>query len=406
MADRVSEEMLRSLIEQVKTFHTTRISEFGYWQRGYDLELTPEDGPLFQIYAGLGVLTRDMWLYLAEHPREDAGLFQKVIQPAVQENQQKFPETTIFQPQAQYKLPEGFTASAVDGHPTVTGLDDWHIVHEPVTKPGKRVFFGFYQVCREELCGRNSPYELLREGKVDEKELGMRVAEVFQRECFSKDPVWYPLIAFLAGCAIRKELENICEMITILFLTADPTDASRLRLGEELREIHETLQRAKLRERFDLVERLSVRPADLSQALLDVEPQIVHFSGHGTTTGELCFEDSTGKLHPIEPDALAALFEQFAGNVSCIVLNACFSEAQAHAIARHVDYVIGMNQAIGDKAAIAFAIGFYQALGAGSKVGKAEVRKAFKLGCTQIRLQNIPEHLTPVLVNKDSLKAH
>jgi hypothetical protein len=30
--------------------------------------------------------------------------------------------------------------------------------------------------------------------------------------------------------------------ISILFLSADPTDASRLRLGEELREIQEKLQ--------------------------------------------------------------------------------------------------------------------------------------------------------------------
>lgn len=50
-----------------------------------------------------------------------------------------------------------------------------------------------------------------------------------------------------------------------------------------------------------------------------------------------------------------------------------------------------MNQAIGDDAAISFAIGFYQALGAGRSI-----EDAYKLGCVQIRLQGIPEHLTPV----------
>jgi hypothetical protein len=54
-----------------------------------------------------------------------------------------------------------------------------------------------------------------------------------------------------------------------------------------------------------------------------------------------------------------------------------------------------MNQAIGDRAAIAFAIGFYQALGAGRTV-----EESYKLGCVQIRLQSIPEHLTPVLIKK------
>ncbi len=156
------------------------------------------------------------------------------------------------------------------------------------------------------------------------------------------------------------------------------------------------LKLAKLREQFSLeLPQLSVRPADISQALLDVQPQIVHFSGQGTSTGALCFENQTGQTHLVQPDALAALFEQFANQVSCVLLNACYSEPQAKAIGEHIEYVIGMNQAIGDKAAIAFAIGFYQALGAGRTI-----EDAYKLGCVQIRLQGIPEHLTPVLIKK------
>jgi len=183
------------------------------------------------------------------------------------------------------------------------------------------------------------------------------------------------------------------EPVKILFAAADPSDASRLRLGEEFREIQEKLKLAKWRDNFKLeLPQLSVRPADISQAMLDVEPQIVHFSGHGTAEGALCFENETGQSHFIQPDALAALFKQFANHVNCVVLNACFSEVQAEAIAQHIEYVIGMNREIGDKGAIAFAIGFYQALGAGRTV-----EEAFKLGCVQIRLQSIPEYLTPVL---------
>jgi hypothetical protein len=187
--------------------------------------------------------------------------------------------------------------------------------------------------------------------------------------------------------------------VSILFLAADPTDASRLRLGEEFREIQEKLKLAKFRDRFALeLPQLSVRPSDISQALLDTQPQIVHFSGHGTPTGALCFEDLVGKNHPIESDALAALFEQFSGQVNCVILNACYSEIQAKAISKHIKYVIGMNQAIGDKAAIDFAIGFYQALGGGRSI-----EDAYNLGRVQIRLQGIPEHLTPILITEGSV---
>ena len=44
--------------------------------------------------------------------------------------------------------------------------------------------------------------------------------------------------------------------------------------------------------------------------------------------------------------------------IECVVLNACYSEVQADAIALHVPYLIGMNQAIGDSAAREFAVGF------------------------------------------------
>jgi CHAT domain-containing protein len=143
--------------------------------------------------------------------------------------------------------------------------------------------------------------------------------------------------------------------------------------------------------------RMSVRPADISQALLDVQPQVVHFSGHGTLTGALCFEDQLGATRVVPPEAIASLFEQFALHVKCVLLNACYSKFQAEAIAKHIEYVVGMNKAIGDRAAIAFAIGFYQALGAGRTF-----EDAYKLGCIQISLQGIPEHSTPILLKRQS----
>jgi hypothetical protein len=65
---------------------------------------------------------------------------------------------------------------------------------------------------------------------------------------------------------------------SILFLAADPTNESRLRLGEEFREIDEQLRLAKQRDQFKLeLPQLSLRPRDITGALLNVEPEIVHF---------------------------------------------------------------------------------------------------------------------------------
>ncbi|KAB8317126.1 response regulator [Tolypothrix campylonemoides VB511288] len=192
---------------------------------------------------------------------------------------------------------------------------------------------------------------------------------------------------------------NSDNLIKILFLASDPSDTSRLRLQQEYRDIEERLQLAKHRERFLLKPQLAVRVEDITQAILNVEPQIVHFSGHGTSTGALCFENQLAQAQPIEPDALAVIFELFAEQVNCVVLNACYSQPQAEAIAKHIQFVIGMNQAIGDRAAIAFSVGFYKALGANRSIDMA-----YKFGRAEIQLQSIPEHSIPVLHVKKDLK--
>jgi TIR domain/CHAT domain len=182
---------------------------------------------------------------------------------------------------------------------------------------------------------------------------------------------------------------------TILFLAANPTDTQPLRLDQEMRDIGEGLQRSQQRDQFQLQQRMAARPRDIQRAMLDLNPQIIHFSGHGAGNEGLAFEDESRKTQFVSGEALADLFSLFADQLNCVVLNGCYSEVQAKAIAQHIPYVIGMNKAIGDKAAIAFAVGFYDALGAAR-----DVEFAFKLGCSAIRLEGIAEHLTPVLIKK------
>lgn len=190
-------------------------------------------------------------------------------------------------------------------------------------------------------------------------------------------------------------------MPRLLILAANPTNTNRLRLEEELREIDEGLRRAQHRDQFTLTQRLAVRPRDIQRAMLDETPQIVHFSGHGEGQEGLVFEDETGQAKLVSGQALANLFALFADPaefpdpIQCVVLNGCYSAVQAEAIAEHVPYVVGMTQAIGDRAAIDFAVGFYDALGAGRSV-----EFAFKLGCAAIDLAGKPESATPTLINK------
>ena len=70
--------------------------------------------------------------------------------------------------------------------------------------------------------------------------------------------------------------------ITILFLAANPKDTDRLRLDEEVRTIDERLRLAQHRDRFNLEQQWAVRTHDILDAMLRYQPDIVHFSGHGS----------------------------------------------------------------------------------------------------------------------------
>ncbi|WP_231510266.1 CHAT domain-containing protein [Fischerella sp. PCC 9605] len=191
---------------------------------------------------------------------------------------------------------------------------------------------------------------------------------------------------------VKTEVTSASASRKILILAANPKATSPLRLDEEIREIDAGLQRSKKRDQFEIKQHWAVRVRDVYRAFLDTKPQIVHFSGHGAGDEGLALENEIGQVQFLDTEALAGLFELFANQVECVVLNACYSEVQAKAIVRHIPYVIGMNKAIGDQAAIEFAVGFYDALGAGESV-----EFAYQLGCNAIRLAGIAEHLTPML---------
>ncbi len=198
---------------------------------------------------------------------------------------------------------------------------------------------------------------------------------------------------------LRNATQNILpnlqkkRLISILFLAAEPNEQARLQLAKEFREIQKEILESPNHEHLKPeLPQLSLRSRDISARLLQTKAQIVHFSGHGGSGGQLYFERDDGTAQPIEPNILAELFKQFSGKVKCVILNACYSEKQAKAIAQHIDYVIGMRQSISDEAAIKFSIGFYQALGAGKGI-----EEAFEFGKIQAGMENAAEYETPVL---------
>ncbi|OKH43236.1 CHAT domain-containing protein [Calothrix sp. HK-06] len=181
-------------------------------------------------------------------------------------------------------------------------------------------------------------------------------------------------------------------MKKILILSVNPKNTDQLRLDEEVREIQIALKLATHRAGFEIVTQSALRVEDLRRALLEHQPTIVHFCGHGAGSHGLVLENNSGQMQLVSTESLARLFKSFQEDIECVLLNACYSETQAVAIHQHIDCVIGMNKPIGDKAAIKFAVGFYDALGAGKSY-----EAGFELGCASLDLEGIAESETPII---------
>ena len=203
----------------------------------------------------------------------------------------------------------------------------------------------------------------------------------------------------------------------ILFLASNPIRMNSLALDEEVRAITAQIRSAEHRDTIELVSAWAVRSDDLQQLLLQHQPRVVHFSGHGVTgrpnTGTLRSDSAAGRdlipgdtghdallilmgdraePQPVSREALVELFDVLKDNIRLVVLNACHTRSHAEAIAESVDCCIGMNAAIGDNAAIVFAAAFYRAIGFGR-----DVQTAYKLGKNELKLKGIPEERTPEL---------
>jgi hypothetical protein len=180
--------------------------------------------------------------------------------------------------------------------------------------------------------------------------------------------------------------------VKVLFLAANPRSKQPLHLDEEIRQITAKVRAAEYRDSLELVSRWAVRSDDLLQALLEVKPHIVHFSGHGSNAQELILLDDRGNPKPVTKEGLVHLFRTLKDNVRVVVLNACSTQPEAKSIAKIIDVVIGMSKAIGDEAAAVFAASFYRAIGFGRSV-----EEAFELGKAALLLEGIPEAKTPRL---------
>src|SRR5882724_2158001 len=160
----------------------------------------------------------------------------------------------------------------------------------------------------------------------------------------------------------------------ILFLAANPAGTSSLALDQECAAIERELKLGPGRDDFEFRSKWAVTVDELMRHLLELQPTILHFSGHGRGQGPLLGQrhegvratrdvrlddpasgllivGDNGEPQLVTPAALTKMIETTAGTVRLAVLNACYADAQAEALRDVVGCAIGMKGTISDDAA-------------------------------------------------------
>jgi hypothetical protein len=101
------------------------------------------------------------------------------------------------------------------------------------------------------------------------------------------------------------------EKVKVLFFAANPSGTVPLDLQREFREIDEEVRLSAFGESLDLIWVPGTRPVDLLRKLNENQPQIVHFSSHGTPD-EIIVEsgDEAANTSGVSGDALRSTDER------------------------------------------------------------------------------------------------
>lgn len=177
---------------------------------------------------------------------------------------------------------------------------------------------------------------------------------------------------------------------TILYVAANPLDTDRLALDEECAAIERELRMTACRDDFEFRSKWAVSVDELMRHLNEMEPAVLHFSGHSSAhvpgasgrsgapqqgitgahgAGILLQEGQSRQV--VSDRALARMIASAGPSTRVVVLNACYSAEVADALRRGVDCVAGIDNATAHTAARSFAVAFYRALGNRRSIGNA-----------------------------------
>ncbi len=160
------------------------------------------------------------------------------------------------------------------------------------------------------------------------------------------------------------------QVIKVLIVSASPKDKAALGVDVEIREIKKAVKAARYRELFSIEAETAMLAADFAHSVNEHAPQILHYSGFHSGPGGIVLLDHESRSKPVSPAALQHVLGRQPG-LRMVVLNTCHSLTTANVLVQKIDFAIGVEEEVDDRAATEFARSLYAALADGHPVQSA-----------------------------------
>lgn len=220
----IEHDKLRQIVDAVESFPRTEWGGYSANKVRRDGVLTEngltfvhDDLPFGQLYAGLTVLSRDMYFYLLEHSRPDSAMFDDVLRQVIAQERatygtNAFPEYKTLPIRVEPPLPTGLARRLAAGEIAIEALGNPQIVHEWTSKVGKRLAAWFVNRAKPVICDPKGVYGLFEDKKVSERDRVTSLAEaILIGTVASSGAFWYALAAFIAVIVVKQGLKRVCE---------------------------------------------------------------------------------------------------------------------------------------------------------------------------------------------------
>ena len=234
------------------------------------------------------------------------------------------------------------------------------------------------------VLGRLNQDERLRDGTVPLRVVLKNAAQLSEGR--REGEVFHGLLQRLDS---RSEAQHGPPPLRLLFLSAQAESEGTLDPGRAYRAIEEAIAQAGGKDKIHLVGGWAVRPTDLLPQLDRHRPHLVHLHAHGSTRGML-FEWEDERSVTVKPEAMEAVLRAAGDDVRLVFFGGCHSARLAQSAVSTVDFAVGMNGAVEEKAESRFAATFYGALSAGKSVQSAFVRGLAILDALGLGEQDTP----------------